>query len=70
MIGETSRYRNRTNFDDVMKDLPTLKGGVWITIGYVTGKVVNKTLQNKDVRDKANSILFKIKNSKEITMTI
>lgn len=56
MIKETGRYRNRTNFDDVMKDLPTLKGGVWITIGYVTGKVVNKTLQNKDVNQFGSDI--------------
>jgi hypothetical protein len=56
MIKETGRYRNRTNFDDVMKDLRTLKGGVWITIGYVTGKVVNKTLQNKDVNQFGSDI--------------
>ena len=38
MIKETSRYRNRTNFDDVLKELPMLRGGVYLTIGYVTGK--------------------------------
>ena len=48
MIKETGNYRNRTNFDNVLKDLSKLRGGVFLTIGYVTGNAVSKTLQNKD----------------------
>lgn len=56
MIKETGRYRNRTNFDDVLNDLSKLKGGVFLTVGYVTGNVVSKTLQNKDVNQFGNDI--------------
>jgi hypothetical protein len=56
MLRETDRYRNRTNFDNVLADLSKLKGGVFITIGYVTGNAVSKTLQNKDTEAFGNDI--------------